>query len=110
MNPVRPVSSHALATRSPRLLLLEMFSVAGRRHRATDCLNLCPKCAETRLRASVSSKNFPWVVPRTPRFKGKGRKAKGRVRWEGMRGREWEGKEDEGQEKEGREREGREDS
>jgi hypothetical protein len=58
--------SHALTTRQPRLLLLEMFSAAGRKHRARDCLNLCPKCTETRLRASASSKNFPGLYPGPP--------------------------------------------
>jgi hypothetical protein len=89
--------SHALTTRPPRLLLLEVFSAAGRKHRARDCLNLCPKCTETRLRASVSSKNFPGLYPRTPVLKGRGGKAKGRVGLEGMEGREWEGMKDEGE-------------
>jgi hypothetical protein len=68
--------SHALTTRQPRLLLLDMLSAAGREHRARDCLNMCPKCTETRLRASVSSKNFPRFIPRTPILKGRGGKAK----------------------------------
>jgi hypothetical protein len=79
--------SHALTTRQPRLLLLEMFSAAGRKHRATDCLNLCPKCTETRLRASASSKNFPGVIPPDPRFKGEGRQKWGWV-WKDGNGKE----------------------
>jgi hypothetical protein len=56
---------------------------------------LCPKSIKTRLRASVSSKNFT----RTPVSKGRGGKAKERVGLEGMEGREWEGKTDEGKER-----------
>jgi hypothetical protein len=36
------------------------------------------------------------IYPRTPIFKERGGKAKGRVGLEGMEGREWEGKKDEG--------------
>jgi hypothetical protein len=53
---------------------------------------MCPKCTETRLRASVTSKHFPGLYARTPVLKGREEKAKGRVRLEGMERREWEGK------------------
>jgi hypothetical protein len=109
---VRPsFKSHALTTRPPRLLLLEVFSAAGRKYKARDCLNLCPKCTETRLRAFVSSKNFPGLYP-DPRFKGRGGKAKGRVGLEGIEGREWEGRRKmKGREEgKGRKRDRREDS
>jgi hypothetical protein len=68
--------SHALTTGPPHLLLLEVFSAAGKKHGARDCLNLCPKCTETRLRSSVSSKNFPGVISSDPRSKGEGREGK----------------------------------
>jgi hypothetical protein len=56
-------------------MLIEVFSAAGRKHRAKDCLNLCPKCAETRLRGSVSSNNFQGLYPGPP-FKEEGREGK----------------------------------
>jgi hypothetical protein len=34
---------------------------------------LYPKCAKTRLRASVISKIFPGVIPPDPRYKRKGK-------------------------------------
>jgi hypothetical protein len=60
---------------------------------------LGPKCTETRLCASVRSKNFPGVIPWTPVLKEREGKAKGRVGLEGMEGREWEGKKIKGKEK-----------
>jgi hypothetical protein len=63
---------------------------------------LGPKCTETRLCASVRSKNFPGVIPPDPVSKEREGKAKGRVGSEGMEGREWEGKKDQGEGKEGR--------
>jgi hypothetical protein len=56
------------------------------------------KCAETHLRASVSSKHFPGLYHRTPVLKGKGGEGRQKgVRLEGMEGRECEGKKDDGE-------------
>jgi hypothetical protein len=69
-----------------------MFSAAGTKHRARDCLNLCPKCTETRLRASARSKNFPEVIPPVPRFKGEGTQGRECKSEGGVERREWERK------------------
>jgi hypothetical protein len=53
---------------------------------------LYPKCAKTRLRASVISKIFPGVIPRTPVIKGR---EGDRTRKGERRGREREGGEEE---------------
>jgi hypothetical protein len=87
------------------------FTVRQARNRARDCLNLRPKCIKTPLRASVSSTNFPGVIPPDPRLKGEGRKGKregGTRRKEGMRrkGRIEDGREGKGR-RGGKRREGR---
>jgi hypothetical protein len=70
--------SHALTVRPPHILLLEVFSAAGRKRRVRDCLNLCPKCTETT--CIFQFKKFSGVIyHRTPVLKGRGGKAKGRV-------------------------------
>jgi hypothetical protein len=77
------------------------FSAASRKHIARDCLNLYPKYTKTRLRASVSSKNFPGVISPDPRFKGEEGRPKGRGNI--MNGRKGMDRKDEG---EGRRRRG----
>jgi hypothetical protein len=98
----------AIATRPPNLdCFLKCsvrFSVARTKHTATDCLNLCPKCTNTRQRVSVISKSFPGCIPRTPVSNGKGGKTtrEGGIRMNGGKGM--------GRKDEGRRREGEEDS
>jgi hypothetical protein len=58
----------------------------------SKCVILRQKYCKTRLRASVNSKIFPGVLPRTPVKKGKGRGGEGR----GGEGRGGEGREGEG--------------
>jgi hypothetical protein len=73
----------------------EMFSAASRKHTATDCLNLCPKCTKIRQRVSVSSKHFLGGYTPVPRIKGERREYK-REGGITMNGRKGMGKKDEG--------------
>jgi hypothetical protein len=75
---------------------------ARKKHVVKRFVLLCPKGAKTHLRASVTSKIFPKVIPRTPL---KGREGSGKEGEEG-----WEKKDGDGKEKVreiGREWEGR---
>jgi hypothetical protein len=70
------------------------FSAASRKHKARDCLNFCPKCTKTRLRAHVISNNFKGERRkckreggiRMNRRKGMGRKDEGGGRRRGEGG------------------------
>jgi hypothetical protein len=55
---------------------------------------LCQKCTETRLHASVNSKNFPRVIPPDPCLKREGRKGR-REGWIGKNGTKRMGRKDE---------------
>ena len=57
--------------------------VSGTNPSASKCWFLCPKWTKTHLRASVSSKFFRGLYPRTPKRRGKGRAGTGRERKEG---------------------------
>jgi hypothetical protein len=88
--------SHELTTRPPQLLLLEVLSAAVRKHKARDCLNLCPKCSDTYVHLSVQ-KMF-WGYTPDLHFKGDMRQGK-KV---GLEGWKWKGNKDEGEGKEGK--------
>jgi hypothetical protein len=55
---------------------------------ASKCVILCQECAKTRLRASINSKKFSGVIPRTP-VKREGKEGN----WEGWGWRDGKGRE-----------------